>query len=302
MYNRRALVVGHDTVARVLCALLAQNGVTSSMLVSRGAQASLANGFSIVSDDSVWQCAPEIVSDVADSPPFDMAFVTARIEVAGPILNLLNSLTPRGPLVLLGTGLSWWFLSADRNPITSHVWGSVICGITDVRCTSSASSVRQVSGRNIILGPGQRLDSCLDISRVLSRNSIRCLRSSDIIAAVWSRLSDRAPIAAVSVATGASPTDVTKLPPLRRLWIDATAEMKLIGTAAGWARAVTNPNEPAELDRRSAINEIEFVLDLELDITIPAIIDIGERLGLQAPTLRELRDAVGCRAGRVQTS
>ncbi|MGY4371740.1 2-dehydropantoate 2-reductase [Bradyrhizobium sp. LB1.3] len=315
--GRHILVVGNGSIAGYLLGALSSKSTRENLRVTalateRSAPELRLHGLRIEAKDFSLRCRPNILVNPNDVSDVDMIIIAARAECTRSALSGLKAVMQQGATVVLATsGFPWWLPAAnsllksipieavdpDGMLLSSTPIGNIVSGIFDLACDRPAPGfVRHYRGRTLTIGsamPGSLVAA--EVQQLLSNPWLDCIVDRDIRSKLWSKLINTGSINPIRILTGVSPNDIASSGLGQSLSISAMREIEKVGMALGFG-PFADPERrlryqrDAGCEKTSLMHEIEYGLDLELDATIAAIIEIGLRIGIPTPTLSNLRE------------
>jgi 2-dehydropantoate 2-reductase len=316
--SRHILVAGNGSLAGYLLGVLSgkakrEGCIRVTAIVTEHSAAVLRRqGLRVDANEGTLQCWPNVLVDPRDVSDVDIVVLAARTELASIILQRLKTIAARGAtIVVIANGVPWWLPAAsgvlggapiktiDPNGalLSSIPVTHLVAGIADITCDRpEPGRVRHYQGRTLTIGSAMP-DAIwpTDVQQSLTDPWLDCTVEPDIRTMLWSKLIDAGSINPVHVLTGAAPVDIATSELAQSISILAIREIETVGLALGLGpfgdlkkRLVSHREAGAA--KTSLLQEIERGLDLELDATIGAIIEVGHRIGIRTPTLRAMQE------------
>jgi 2-dehydropantoate 2-reductase len=173
-----------------------------------------------------------------------------------------------------------------------RIVGSLVYFATEI---TEPGVVRHVEGDRMPVGePNEvRSDRCRQVAKALTASGIRAPVVSSIRREIWVKLLGNVALNPISALTGATLAQILAEPDTRRLTREVMAEAEAVAHALG-------VRLPISIDQRmegaakvgdhktSMLQDLEAGRPLELEALAGAVIDIGERLGVELPRTRAL--------------
>ena len=310
----RFLIAGAGAIGGYIGALLARSGQDVT-LFARGAhlRAMTENGLRVVSDDGDFEVHPKVIGSLGDAGPFDVIILGVK---AHGLTQLAPSLTPLiGPdttVVSTQNGIPWWYEHLERvdpggiiaaaiDP--ARVVGSLVYLGTEIM---EPGVIRHTEGNRISLGEpdGTRSERCKAIAEALIAAGLRCPVTTRLRQEIWVKLLGNAAFNPISALTRCTLARMTSDPAVCDV-------VRSIMTEVGAVANQRGIEIPISLDQRiagaakvgehktSMLQDLEAGRPLELEPLVGAVLELGEKLGIEMPYTRtvyactKLLDAAG---------
>jgi 2-dehydropantoate 2-reductase len=307
----RLVVAGAGAVGGYLGARLALAGHDVALL-ARGPHlaAMQARGVRVSSPEGDFEAHPA----VADDPE---SIGAADVVVLGVKAHSLPELAPRlGPLlhpdtVIMSTqnGIPWWLTPLERvDP------GGVIAGAIEARRVVGSivyfsaevvepGVIRHIEGNRISLGEpgGGRSERCQAIAAVLREAELRCSVTAHLREEVFVKLMGNAAFNPISALTGATVAGMVRDPDVSALAREIMAEVEAVATGLGMRLPISIERRMAGAEavgdhKTSMLQDLEAGRPLELEAVVGAVVELGERLGIEMPRTRAVYACTKLRA------
>ena len=310
----RFLIAGAGAIGGYIGALLARSGQDVT-LFARGAhlRAMTENGLRVVSDDGDFEVHPKVIGSLGDAGPFDVIILGVK---AHGLTQLAPSLTPLiGPdttVVSTQNGIPWWYEHLERvdpggiiaaaiDP--ARVVGSLVYLGTEIM---EPGVIRHAEGNRISLGEpdGTRSERCKAIAEALIAAGLRCPVTTRLRQEIWVKLLGNAAFNPISALTRCTLARMTSDPAVCDVVRSIMTEVSAVANQRGI-------EIPISLDQRiagaakvgehktSMLQDLEAGRPLELEPVVGAVLELGEKLGIEMPHTRtvyactKLLDAAG---------
>ena len=310
----RFLIAGAGAIGGYIGALLARSGQDVT-LFARGAhlRAMTENGLRVVSDDGDFEVHPKVIGSLGDAGPFDVIILGVK---AHGLTQLAPSLTPLiGPdttVVSTQNGIPWWYEHLERvdpggiiaaaiDP--ARVVGSLVYLGTEIM---EPGVIRHTEGNRISLGEpdGTRSERCKAIAEALIAAGLRCPVTTRLRQEIWVKLLGNAAFNPISALTRCTLARMTSDPAVCDVVRSIMTEVSAVANQRGI-------EIPISLDQRiagaakvgehktSMLQDLEAGRPLELEPVVGAVLELGEKLGIEMPYTRtvyactKLLDAAG---------
>ena len=310
----RFLIAGAGAIGGYIGACLARAGQDVT-LFARGAhlRAMTENGLRVVSDDGDFEVHPKVIGSLGDAGPFDVIILGVK---AHGLTQLAPSLTPLiGPdttVVSTQNGIPWWYEHLERvdpggiiaaaiDP--ARVVGSLVYLGTEIM---EPGVIRHAEGNRISLGEpdGTRSERCKAIAEALIAAGLRCPVTTRLRQEIWVKLLGNAAFNPISALTRCTLARMTSDPAVCDVVRSIMTEVSAVANQRGI-------EIPISLDQRiagaakvgehktSMLQDLEAGRPLELEPVVGAVLELGEKLGIEMPHTRtvyactKLLDAAG---------
>lgn len=257
-------------------------------------------GVRVESPDGDFEAHPAVAGDPESAGPAD-------VVVLGVKAHALPDLAPRlrpllGPdTVVMSTqnGIPWWFTPLERvDPggviaaaiDARRVVGSIIYFSAEV---AEPGVIRHIEGSRISLGEpaGDRSERCRTIAGALRDAGLRCSVTAHLREEVFVKLMGNAAFNPISALTRATVAEMARHPDASALARRIMAEVEAVAAALGMRLPVSIDRRMAGAEevgehRTSMLQDLEAGRSLELEAVVGAVIELGERLGIETPHTR----------------
>ena len=288
-----------------------------------------ANGVRVLSLDGDFQASPRATDNIADVGPVDYVFLTVKAHSLPALAGRLGPLLgPETAVVSAQNGIPWWYFQRhggdlDGAPLKSLDPDGVIDAAIEssriIGCIVYPSTVivepgviRHVEGNRFSVGEldGARSDRCRALSRALIAAGLKCPISTHIRRDLWVKLLGNVAFNPLSAITRATLVELATDPGTRAVARSVMEEAEAVAKALGIEL-------PISVDQRldgaakvgqhktSMLQDLEAGKPIELESLVGAVLEIGEKLGLQMAHTRDvyastrlLAEVAGQRGGR----
>ena len=308
----RICIFGAGAIGGYLAAALDNAGAAVS-LVARGPhlEAILKNGLTFEKDGVTSTHHLPASSDPADLGPQDVVFLAVKAHGIPAIIDGLKPLLHDDTIIVPAVnGLPWWYFhgagtgtALDEQPLLAvdpdrRIWDeigpqrAIGCVVYPACEIAAPGHVRHLDGDRFSLGEpsGERTDRIRDLSALMIAGGLKAPVRPRIRDEIWIKLWGNCSFNPVSALTGATLDEIGNDPGSRQLVTDIMTEVQAIGEAAG-ARF------GGSIDKRiagataivghkpSTRQDIEAGRPLEIDPILTAVIELADRLEIEAPAL-----------------
>ena len=308
----RICIFGAGAIGGYLAAALDNAGAAVS-LVARGPhlEAILKNGLTFEKDGVTSSHHLPASRDPADLGPQDVVFLAVKAHGIPAIIDSLKLLLHDDTIIVPAVnGLPWWYFhgagtgtALDEKPLLAvdpdrRIWDEIgpqraIGCVVYPACEIAAPGyVRHLDGDRFSLGEpsGERTDRIRDLSALMIAGDLKAPVRPRIRDEIWIKLWGNCSFNPVSALTGATLDEIGNDPSSRQLIKDIMTEVQAIGEAAGARFGVSIDKRIAGATaivghKPSTRQDIEAGRPLEIDPILTAVIELADRLGIEAPAL-----------------
>jgi len=308
----RICIFGAGAIGGYLAAALDNAGAAVS-LVARGPhlEAILKNGLTFEKDGVTSTHHLPASSDPADLGPQDVVFLAVKAHGIPAIIDGLKPLLHDDTIIVPAVnGLPWWYFhgagtgtALDEQPLLAvdpdrRIWDeigpqrAIGCVVYPACEIASPGHVRHLDGDRFSLGEpsGERTDRIRDLSALMIAGGLKAPVRPRIRDEIWIKLWGNCSFNPVSALTGATLDEIGNDPGSRQLVTDIMTEVQAIGEAAGARFGVSIDKRLAGATaiaghQPSTRQDIEAGRPLEIDPILTAVIELADRLEIEAPAL-----------------
>jgi len=297
----RFLIAGAGAIGGYLGASLARAG-RDVTLFARGAhlRAIEERGLRILSAGGDFEVRPKTLGSLSGAGPFDVIFLGVK---AHSLTQLAPQLTPligdATTVVSLQNGIPWWYCDLERvDP------GGIIAGSIDpARVVGSVvyvgaeveepGVIRNTGGNRITLGEpdGTRSGRCRAIAEALIQAGVRCPVTTHLAQEIWVKLLGNVPLNPLSALTRATLAQMAHDPAVRDVLRAIMTEVQAVADKMGIELPISIEERidgagKVGDHKTSMLQDLEAGRPLELDPMVGAVVELGERLGIDMPQTR----------------
>ena len=308
----RICIFGAGAIGGYLAAALDNAGAAVS-LVARGPhlEAILKNGLTFEKDGVTSTHHLPASSDPADLGPQDVVFLAVKAHGIPAIIDSLKPLLHDDTIIVPAVnGLPWWYFhgagtgtALDEQPLLAvdpdrRIWDeigpqrAIGCVVYPACEIAAPGHVRHLDGDRFSLGEpsGERTDRIRDLSALMIAGGLKAPVRPRIRDEIWIKLWGNCSFNPVSALTGATLDEIGNDPGSRQLVTDIMTEVQAIGEAAGARFGVSIDKRIAGATaivghKPSTRQDIEAGRPLEIDPILTAVIELADRLEIEAPAL-----------------
>jgi 2-dehydropantoate 2-reductase len=297
----RFLIAGAGAIGGYIGASLARAG-RDVTLFARGAhlRAIEERGLRILSAGGDFEVRPKTLGSLSGAGPFDVIFLGVK---AHSLTQLAPQLTPligdATTVVSLQNGIPWWYCDLERvDP------GGIIAGSIDrARVVGSVvyvgaeveepGVIRNTGGNRITLGEpdGTRSGRCRAIAEALVQAGVRCPVTTHLAQEIWVKLLGNVPLNPLSALTRATLAQMAHDPAVRDVLRAIMTEVQAVADKMGIELPISIEERidgagKVGDHRTSMLQDLEAGRPLEIDPVVGAVVELGERLGIDMPQTR----------------
>jgi 2-dehydropantoate 2-reductase len=305
------VIVGAGAVGAYIGALMARAGLDVT-LFARGPQlrAIEERGVRVRSPDGNFEARPKAAGDLESIGPADVVFLAMKAHSLPQLAPRLGCLMgPETCVVSLQNGVPWWFVPLERvDPgggiaaviEARRVVGSLVYFATEI---AEPGVVRHIEGHRIPIGEpdGARSDRCRAISQALIAAGLRCPITTHIREEIWVKILGNVAFNPISALTGATLARMTGDPDVAALARAIMAEVECVAERLGLKLPVSMEQRMAGAakvgeHKTSMLQDLEAGRPLELEAVVGAVLELGERTGVDMPATRAIYACTKLRA------
>ena len=308
----RICIFGAGAIGGYLAAALDNAGAAVS-LVARGPhlEAILKDGLTFEKDGVTSTHHLPASSDPADLGPQDVVFLAVKAHGIPAIIDGLKPLLHDDTIIVPAVnGLPWWYFhgagtgtALDEQPLLAvdpdrRIWDeigpqrAIGCVVYPACEIAAPGHVRHLDGDRFSLGEpsGERTDRIRDLSALMIAGGLKAPVRPRIRDEIWIKLWGNCSFNPVSALTGATLDEIGNDPGSRQLVTDIMTEVQAIGEAAGARFGVSIDKRIAGATaivghKPSTRQDIEAGRPLEIDPILTAVVELADRLEIEAPAL-----------------
>jgi 2-dehydropantoate 2-reductase len=307
-------VAGAGAIGGYVGACLARAGHDVT-LFARGAhlQAMQESGLRVLIDDGDFEVRPNLTGELASLANADVIFLGVKAhgltELAPRLAPIIGAQTT---VVSMQNVIPWWYFQNGRNGNGSNAdirlervdpGGIIARSIAFERVIGSIAYfattlegpgiIRHIEGNRLSLGEpdGTRSERCKRIAEALIAGGIRAPVTTRIREEIWVKLLGNASFNPVSVLTRATLATMVHDPQVGPLIRDIMIEVQAVAQRLGIDLPVSIDQRIAGAEKvgqhkTSMLQDLESGRPLELDEVVGAVVELGERVGVETPVTR----------------
>ena len=311
----RTLIVGAGAIGGYVGALMARAGQDVT-LYARGPhlRAMQERGLRVLSADGDFEVHPRVIGDLKEAGPMDVIILGVK---AHGLTQLAPQLRPliAGNTTIVSTqnGIPWWYFQAVPTGVAGDLaglrlesvdpGGAIGAAIDPARVIGSIvylgteivepGVIRHMEGNRISLGEpdGSRSDRCKAIAEELIRAGIRTPVTTRIRNEIWVKLLGNVAFNPLSALTRATLVRMTTDPAVRSIVRSIMTEVEAVANKLGIEIPIAIEQRIAGAEKlgehkTSMLQDLEADRPMELEPIVGAVVELGERLGIDMPYTR----------------
>ena len=300
----RFVIAGAGAIGAYMGARMARAGLDVT-LFARGPhlEAMQERGIQVRAADGDFTARPVVSGDLAAIGPADVVFLGVKahslVDLAPRLAPLLG---PETVVVGMQNGVPWWFFAdghlerVDPGGVIAsaieprRVIGSIVYFATEI---VEPGVIQHTEGNRITLGEpdGSRSERVRAIAEALIKSGLRCPVSAHIRQEIWVKILGNVAFNPISALTGATLARMARDPDVNALLRSIMGEAECVGKRLGIELPISIEQRIAGAEKvgehkTSMLQDLEVGRPLELEAVVGAVIEIGERLGVDMPSTR----------------
>jgi len=297
----RFLIAGAGAIGGYIGALMARAGEDVT-LFARGPhlRAMEERGLHILSDGGDFDVRPKIIGSLNGAGPFDAIFLGVKAHGLTQLAPQVKPLIGGGTTVVsTQNGIPWWYCHLERvdpggiiaaSIDPSRVVGSIVYLGTEI---VEPGVIRHTEGNRISLGEpdGTRSERCRAIAEALIRAGLRCPVTTRIRQEIWVKLLGNVAYNPISALTRATLAQMTRDPAVCGVVRSIMTEVEAVANKLGMELPISIDQRIAGAEKvgehkTSMLQDLEAGRPLELEPVVGAVVELGQRLGVDMPHTR----------------
>jgi 2-dehydropantoate 2-reductase len=300
----RFVIAGAGAIGAYMGARMVRAGLDVT-LFARGPhlRAMQERGVQVRAAEGDFVARPAVSGDLAAIGQADVVFLGVKahslIDLAPRLFPLLG---PDTAVVSMQNGVPWWFFEgmhlervdpggAISAAIESRrVIGSIVYFATEI---IEPGVVQHTEGNRISIGEpdGSRSERVRAIADALVKSGLRCPVTTHIRQEIWVKILGNVAFNPISALTGATLVRIARDPNTNALVRSIMSEAECVGKQLGIELPITIDQRIAGAEKvgehkTSMLQDLEAGRPLELEAVVGAVIELGERLGVDMPNTR----------------
>jgi 2-dehydropantoate 2-reductase len=305
------LIVGAGAIGAYIGARMANAGFDVT-LFARGPhlRAMREHGVQVKSSEGDFLARPAIAGSLQEVGPVDVVFLGVKAHGLPQLAPQLAPVLGRETTVVsTQNGIPWWYFQGfggeleglrlervDPGGVISSaipapsVVGSIVYFSTEI---SSPGVIHHIEGNRITLGEpdGSRSDRCRRIAEALVSSGLRCPVTARIRHEIWVKVLGNASVNPVSALTRATVVQILRDPGVSPVIRKIMEEVEAVSNKMGMELPISIEQRMAGAEKvgehkTSMLQDLEAGRPTELEALVGAVIELGERVGVNMPYTR----------------
>ncbi len=307
----RTLIAGAGAIGGYIGACMAKAGQDVT-LFARGPhlKAMRENGLRVLSESGDFQVHPQLIGDLTGAGSFDVIYLGVK---AHGLTSLAPSLTPliaeNTTVVSTQNGIPWWYFQTGAGEQTGlHLesvdpGGVIGAAINPARVVGSLvylgteivepGVIRHTEGNRISLGEpdGSRSDRLRAIAADLIAAGLRAPVTTRMRNEMWVKLLGNVAFNPLSALTRATLAQMARDPGVCNLVRSIMGEVESVAGKLGMDLPISIDQRIAGAEKvgehkTSMLQDLEAGRPMELEPVVGAVVELGEKLGIDMPYTR----------------
>jgi 2-dehydropantoate 2-reductase len=267
-------------------------------------------GLRVLSAEGDFEVRPHVIGDLQDAGDVDVIILGVK---AHGLTHLAPQLRPfiaeNTTVVSTQNGIPWWYFQVGAGEFTGlpltrvdpdgvigcsidprNVVGSLVYLGTEI---VEPGVIRHTEGDRISLGEpdGTRSDRCRAIAAALIQAGLRCPVSTRIRNEIWVKLLGNVAFNPISALTRATLVQMARDPAVCTLVRGIMTEVEAVANKLGVTLPISIEQRIAGAEKvgehkTSMLQDLEANRPMELEPVVGAVVELGERLGIDMPYTR----------------
>ena len=317
----RFLIAGAGAIGGYIGALMARAGQDVT-LYARGPhlRSMREHGLRILSSGGDFEVRPRVIGDLTEAGPVDVIFLGVKAHGLTPLAPQVKPLIGENTTVVsTQNGIPWWYFEAVSQDIAGDLAGLRLESVDPGGAIGSAIDPRRVLGSIVYLGTeiaepgvirhtegnrislgepdGTRSDRCKAIAEALIKAGLRAPVTTRIRNEIWVKLLGNVAFNPLSALTRATLVGMTTDPGVRDIVRSIMTEVEAVAARLGIELPISIEQRIAGAGKlgehkTSMLQDLEADRPLELEPIVGAVVELGERLGIDMPHTRTVYASV----------
>jgi 2-dehydropantoate 2-reductase len=307
----RFLIAGAGAIGGYIGARMSRAGLDVT-LYARGPhlRAMQDRGLRVLSAEGDFDVKPRLTGDLADAGPVDVIILGVKAHALTQLAPQLRPLIGEDTTVVsTQNGIPWWYFQAASGefgglPLERVDPGGVIGASIDPRRVigslvylgaeiAEPGVIRHTEGNRISLGEpdGSRSERGRAIADALIQSGLRCPVTARIRHEIWVKLLGNVAFNPISALTRATLVQMARDSGVRLVVSSIMAEVAAVANRLGVDLPISIEQRIAGAEKvgehkTSMLQDLEANRPMELEPVVGAVVELGERLGIEMPHTR----------------
>jgi 2-dehydropantoate 2-reductase len=267
-------------------------------------------GLRVLSADGDFEVHPHVIGDLQDATDVDVIVLGVKAHGLTQLAPQLRPFIAENTTVLsTQNGIPWWYFQVGAGEFTGLPLtrvdpdGVIGCSIDPRSVVGSLvylgteivepGVIRHTEGDRISLGEpdGSRSDRCRAIAAALIQAGLRCPVSTRIRNEIWVKLLGNVAFNPISALTRATLAQMARDPSICPVVRSIMTEVEALANKLGVTLPISIEQRIAGAEKvgehkTSMLQDLEANRPMELEPVVGAVVELGERLGIDMPYTR----------------
>jgi 2-dehydropantoate 2-reductase len=307
----RIVIAGAGAIGGYIGARLAHIGA-DVVLFARGAhlRAMQERGVRVVSAEGEFTVRPAVTGDIASIGVADVVFLGVKAHSLPALAPSLRPLFgPDTVVVSTQNGIPWWYFQEHGGELDDYrlervdPGGVITASIEHRRIIGSLAYfgtdlvepgvIHHAEGNRISFGEpnGEKSERVRRVAAPLVEAGFKCPITARFRQEIWVKLLGNVAFNPISVLTGGTLAQLTRHPEVSRAARAVMVEAEAVANRLGIELPISIDQRMAGAEKvgehkTSMLQDYEAGRPMELEAVVGAVVELGERLGVDTPTTR----------------
>ncbi len=307
----RFLIAGAGAIGGYIGALMTRAGEDVT-LFARGPhlKAMQERGLKVRSADGDFETRPKVTGDLKDAGTPDVIFLGVKAHaLTGLAPQLTPLIGPNTTVVSTQNGIPWWYFQVGAGEHAgihlekvdpggvigkaidpARVIGSIVYLGTEI---VEPGVIQHTEGNRISLGEpdGSKSERARAIAEAMIRSGLRCPVAPRFRTEVWVKLLGNVAFNPLSALTRATLVQMARHPEVCPVVRSIMAEVEAVAAKLGIELPISIDQRIAGAEKvgehkTSMLQDLEAGRPMELDPVVGAVVELGQKLGVELPHTR----------------
>lgn len=313
----RFAIVGAGAIGAFVGAMLAKSGEDVT-LMARGPhlRAMQEHGVRVRGEMGEFEAHPAATDDPTTIGEVDVVLLTLKAHSLPAMAPRLAPLIgPQTCVVSTQNGIPWWYFYRHGGPlegtrlesvdpggvISQQIDSARVIGCIVYPATSiiEPGVIEHTEGNRFAIGEpdGSKSERCRQLADVFIKAGLRCPIRTNIRHDMWVKLMGNMAYNPISALTGATLIEIVQNPETRELAAGIMREAESVAQKLGIQMGVSIAQRLAGAEKvgdhkTSMLQDIEAGKPTELEAIVGAVIELGEKVGIDLPNTKSVYEQV----------
>jgi 2-dehydropantoate 2-reductase len=263
------------------------------------------HGVRVIGADGEFTARPPVFASLEEIGPVDVVILGVKahgLPALAPQLHYV--IGPETIVISTQNGVPWWYFGEQRiervdpgGVISAaierqRVVGSIVYFSTEI---AEPGVIRHISGDRISIGEpdGARSERCRKIAEALVAGGLRCPITTHLREEIWVKILGNMAFNPISALTGTTLVRMIRHPEVSQLVRNMMQEGVCVAGRLGMKLPITIEQRIAGAEKvgehkTSMLQDWEAGRPLELEPVVGAVLELGEKLGVEMPHTRSI--------------